>query len=644
MTDDEIDYKIRQLEEEADLDKRIKELENKDNVERYGGQVIDEPAGLSGRAEMKMFGTTPKSKLEYYQKLNPNMDVILDKDGGILARQKGTSDWYKEDPSGWHGFKEFGRDVLDLGYDVPAAFVSGGAQGAAGAVNPALGVVAGAATSLAAEKLRKAIGGMLYGQDQDSGDLKSEAINVGSSLLGGAAGTAAFGTGSTKAQIARALSNPNAVRKLLEKSSRTFVPAGAQFTKDQLAEAEKQLINSIGQRGLISYGASKMFPALFGTTPEFIEQAQSKVSPNIVSKLISGGAALDPEKNYSQRQLSNALRMQGKDTLLPEMALEDVNKALKANKKSLSSRYEYHEGRITEVAHPEDFAGPIRDRIDALRSNPSESSQAAAYNLEKIYDSVLKTPVDKEGNLAGPETWGVQSLKDAAQRLDALAGGFKTQQQLLGVSPLTKQDNKALYDSSRMIKDWIKERMSDKKLPSDFAEQQRYTKELSKYFGTPASSASTISNAANESGKQRYVMNLLKDADAKYGTSTEELAKIAQTGKKFGSPALTQVGSGGTTSTTKTLRAENALAGVGSIAGRAVNEVSGATAGSALGRMLGGATFTDAVLNKILGVDQYLKDSKVLSPITGVVGNSAVKQTMRGAIPWSLISNEEYQK
>ena len=648
-------------------------------------EILEAPADLSGRFAMKTFGTDVGSKIKYYQEQNKDKDIMENpyNKGEIIARVKGTSKWLKEDPGigAWLEYpSEMVRDITDLADLYVAAPVSvaattaGGLAGLpAGPLGSYAGAVgAGTAAQTGLEAARQGIGSALFGQK-----FTLEPSDVGTTAAINAALLPLTGIGASQGQIAKKLGeSPNLVRQLLESSSKTFVPKGKDLTKGQLEEAGSYLGDTLLQKGGISKVSENILPMFFGGTKEQLQTATKPVSKSILIDLTNleknpDALLLDPAKKYSQRELVQAATQQGKIDILGKTALENITEAAENAKNSLKERYESAYSQIRDTFNVNKFAGPIKNRLEEIKKDPSIAAVGEEQKLKQILSEnftpkpvtvtetkmvrqqipgyldlagnplVKDVPTQVQRQVPGSPNWDVGSIKALSSRLKEEADISASFAQLQGKPVTTRRDRGAILEAASMIDNAVKAKLPDKNLPGDYAKNMQITKTIMKNFGTPDKAASSIANAMNESAKQKKILGDLKTFDKMNNTNLVELAEIAQTSKRFGDPSLEQIGGPGITSTSRTLRAEGLFGAVGNLLGKYLLPEGGQIAGQAVGRAAGGLTATNATLNKILAA----KEAMAASPF-GKVSDLNVSPYARSTVPWLYLqqAKEEQNK
>lgn len=603
-------------------------------------QILDVPAPLAGRTAMKAFGTDVGSKINYYKNLEENKDLDIIENpynkGEIIARQKGTTQWLKEDPSSWQGWKEFGKDILDVPVDVGQALATGAASAFGSTLTPFTPVAGGALGATigfqGTEALRQGIGSALYGQKKTAPSL-GELIATGLTEAG--FGKLA-GAGIPKQKFTQiAAESPKVAAKALQKAEQYFLPKGQAPTAAEAEKAGEYLYQQ--SRGLIPRATENILPIYFGGSKEELKRAKSIVPPSIVDKFIKEGVQIDPTKQYTERSLVQAVEAQ-KPGAASQVAIKDIRSSIKRMADELGPRYEEGIAQIKEPLNLDEFKGGLISQINEKSKAKTEGIRKSAddlkYVLQQYFTPRPKTTqvtetsmqnvsglVDQLGNpimtptqnvvekvVPGSPNITAKELKDISNKLKAeyMIGAPRS---VVKAMPPEKQMNRGIVlDITKQIDDEIYKKIPDETLRSDYKNFMQISGKIEPLFKNDTKAAQTLSNAYNSNAKQKQILQDTRDFDKYFGTNLEKLSSMAFTAKRFGTPSMEQVSSQGRTSTGRFARPAAMMGGLGTLIGgysgsKVAGPIGGTVGGAfggAVGAGLGGMTATDAVLNRVL--------------------------------------------
>jgi len=203
---------------------------------------------LADRLKIKYFSNDPAGAVKYLQEQHPELEVKSNDAGRILIKSPGATQYRVLDPEGFQGPYEFSKDILDVGWDVPAmaletaATAAGGIAGGLataptgpGAIPGALGgaVVAGGLASGGIEAARQGIGKYLGVGGIDPTMLGVSAATGGASPL-------LFGTGGRALKYAAKKGLSSEAAQQLARAQRGAIGhawAGTEALRDLGAEA-----------------------------------------------------------------------------------------------------------------------------------------------------------------------------------------------------------------------------------------------------------------------------------------------------------------------------------------------------------------------------------------------------------------------
>lgn len=322
-------------------------------------KVVNEmPEGLEGRFVYKNFGADPVAAFNYLQKVNPDFELKKDKDGEVLARKKGTTNWGRLDPKGFDW-----RDLTDIAYDVPASLAQAAATAAAGIAGaPAGGIgaipaaMAGSAASGAAlEGLRQGIGSYFIGDNMSAQD-------IGIAGAAGAVSPLLFGTGAGAKEALKA--------------------AGKEGAKQTAIEILQT------QRGVLGRGYDAAFGKIMprtasllgGYNPETIKAAQENLG-------LIQAAKNDP-------QVAVSILQEGKEKIIDglQSSLNETGKNIETLTQSLDAQ--------GAVIPTEQILTPIRELQKRLKTTGIQSDERKALiaRLEGMIEDnfTVKTKIEPE--------------------------------------------------------------------------------------------------------------------------------------------------------------------------------------------------------------------------------------------------------
>lgn len=647
MTEQEIDDEIKRLEEEARIDAEIAQLESGSSGIKGPSQesdILDQPADLSGRFAMKSFGTDIPSKLKYYREKNPDKDIMENpyNKGEIIARIKGTSQWLKEDPSNWQGWKELGRDILDVPVDLLQGTITGLTAAGSAAAAPYTPVAAATLGATGAhyttEAIRQGIGQKFFGQ-QPVIPTFGDVLTTGALE---AAGGKIFGApGMTKQKFMEiAKERPEVAKKALKEAEKYFIPEGKTPTAEEAQKAGEYLAEK--STGLLGKVKKNILPIWFGGQAEEIERAQRKVPKDVVMSLIKNqGLKIDPNVAINERELSQAIQAQGLGGA-GKSAITDITNSVKNLKESLGARYE--EG-ISSISDPFDlsrYKRMIQPRINELSASKTEGVSEQAKDLKNVMSKYLtpkKQPkqvtetvmqnvgglVDEFGNpVMMPTKVSVEKMVEGtneigAKELQAISNALKSEYNIgapkyvVMQMPAAKQQNRGvILNITGEIDNQLEKAIGDKTLRKDYRDFSVLQKKIYPLFKDEKTAAKTLSNAYNSNATQKQTLKDLRYFDKKFGTNLESMSSVAFTGKRFGDPSLEQISQEGRLASSRVLRPAKAGGAIGTALGSLVGGQFGGYEGALLGGALGGTagagigafTANDAALNFLLNQAQ----------------------------------------
>jgi hypothetical protein len=593
----------------------VEEMRAQLKASQGGMPTVNESSdiGILDRLAVKNFGGTVDDQINYLRKSRPDLEI--EKDGNeIVARKPGEPTFKKLDPSGF-SLRDLPSDLGDVAYDLGsgalqtiatgAAGVAGGAGSlGVGAIPAAMG--AGAATGVGLEGLRQKIGQMLgTAKDYDTTGLAISGV-------AGAASPLLFGTGASNAAVKGAIENPGTVGKILAKAGLGYVPEGAAANAGQSALAHEALAGS--QKGILSGLWSKGVATLTGAAPsKVIEKATEEVSPTLVAKL-SKAYELDPNRAYTNLEMSNILQKQGVGDLGGEAA-KGIREALDTAKNETGEKINKALAGSDTMIDVAEHAKGIQEYIDqnlaAFERTKSQVFSDEAKKASEILETFkpnVQTPttalLDASGNVIKTEApkspkylMNAQDAFNFKNKLVDLVDYSKSPLVLDKKSATSKQLSSKLIEAERGLSDQLDKVLTDSGAPGA-REAYKENRDIMRYlypkFKDEDAAVKTLRNI--EGGKNPSLRNQLKNFDAKYGTDNIEMADLANVWRHFGNASGEAISSGGQTSTGKLFRGAGLGAALGYGAGIATGIPGAAAAGGYLGGVTGGLATSPSVV------------------------------------------------
>lgn len=289
-------------------------------VFRKERDVIEEQHPDLGNVDRALFKNFSLNDEQGLAELQDRTGLMFSyKNGDIVARKPEEQEWRKVDPnnmgfnySGRGGMGEFVKDVVDVGYDVPAALfetgatIAGGTAGAiAGAptivgapVGAAAGAVgAGAAAGATTESVRQGIGNIVGFSDG------YDPNQIGISMAFGGASPLMFGTGATVKGVLKQMSKKGVTKDMSKEAA------------EELAQKYVQAQRSVITRGI---GAAGMWTS---------------------NRLGSWASGYEPEKLLELRKQIDSGLMSVNPAEVPRSFKQDLDAAVGAKGKMLKQAY-----------------------------------------------------------------------------------------------------------------------------------------------------------------------------------------------------------------------------------------------------------------------------------------------------------------
>jgi hypothetical protein len=593
-------------------------------------KVLNEAADIpwQQRAAVKNFGGSIKDQIDYLQQKNENLEVS-EIDGDIVARKSGEKNWKKLDPTGITSFGEAVQDFTDVGYDLAdavASTVATTASGIAGAAaSPfALGVGAipaatlgGGAASAGLEGVRQAIGmGLGTAKKADAGQIALSGVL-------GALPVPVLGTGASSKQLTKAVQDPTVVRRVLEAAKQEAIPEGAKITGAQKRMA-KDIIGQ-SQEGVVSKLPKAALGAVSGVPSETLRTATDKADPSIVKDLFKeGGVKLNPNKTYTNMELSDWLETGGIDAL-GRVAQKEVDKVQQALRKTGTKIGQYldeagERGVTVNLSNAASSFDNLFSQLDtAARESDSLALREAADKVKSLRDKYFSANVDE----VSPRT--AFNLKtELADLVDFNRTPLQPGTQLEG----------AIKDAERILRDEIYDKIDGEALRKAYAEHSDIQEGIYKFFKNKDVAVNSLKNP--ETLRSPTFKNQIKDFDSKYKTNLTGLSDVAVTWKYFGRPPVQPVVGGGSG---QFFRGAGALGGLGTLAGAATGGQIGALVGGAAGGLTGGfLTSPYAIKRGLAGETAVSRAGEAVAGLPGIRQTLAGREQLQRQLPVNLQS------
>ncbi len=653
------------------IDQMRADLEKLENQEQpLQTQILNEGGDLKGRMAMKAFGTDVGSKIKFYQEENKDKDIIENpyNKGEIIYRNKGSSEWRREDPPNWQGLQELGKDILDIPVDVAQGAVTGLTAAGAAALTPftpvAGAALGGTAGFYGTEAIRQGIG-KYFGQ-------QPTIPSFGDVLATGAlesTGAKLFGPGISKQKFTEiAKESPAVAKKALNKAEKYFLEEGQAPTPEEAIKAGEYLYEK--SKGSISKIGKNLLPIWFGGQANTIEMASQDVPKSVVSDLITKtNLKIDPSKKWTYRELSQALELQKANKSAGVVAVNELKSSVANKKFEFGQRYDDALNSVTKNFPLDEYRYDLKKEIVSKGKSKTKEMREEANVLKNVLDgyfttepktvttmetvkqelpildpsgkpymSEVQVPVNK--SVPSKQEVGVRELQRISSALKAKFGVGDSYGQIQNLTPAEQQARTSVLNIAKKIDNTIEDSIEDNNLRSDYASFMKLQDEVQPMFKDDKTAAVTLSNAYNSSAKQKALLQSLREFDSKFKTNLEPLSKLAFTGKRFGDPALEQI-SGSSTSTGKFLRPASVGGAIGTIAGTLTGEPTVfAPIGFAAGSALGGLSATDAVLNRLLGAKEYLNRGAAGTAYDSIVNMNPYAREMMMQ-PWLRMTNKK---
>lgn len=553
--------------------------------------------GHMDRAVAGNFGANAQAKAGYYAKNYQDLDFKV-AGGRVYAKPKGAPGvWSAVDPNNnildggsllGSGAKEFGQDLLDSAYDVPAGLLQGMAGTAGGFAGAALGSaaltpaaawpgamigagVAGAGAGRGLEDIRQSIGTHLGIPDNEDEDQKRAAMGAGlvSPLL--------FGTGMTAQEAGRFGLPISSQRSVLGKLFDFGGPkAGAflsgmpekdiRFTRDNLGrikDLEKQ--GQAGVDGLVNNSQKtvrdaiqKGRTALANQITTAIEQTGVPVDITAVkAPMLAAIDALEQQPRHlaGESEQLTALKQQYRDVFAPKPQGAEAAR-FKQEIAQTSAMVKNAEASGADPAVVEQLRARQAQLEDILQNGQEFGDKVSASDAMRIrsaiqdaanYTSSVKTQnryagkTNVEKGVQLPFSSAYQAANDAIDQAVAQAGSSKS----------------GFKDLNRQYKTWKDlEAVLNPFMGNDLQDQDKVGKVLR-----------NLGNKTNSGTRKR-----LMDIDPKIVDNADMLNALAI----FSDPSNTALSGWGSTSTSKTNTAKT------------IGQATGTTLGGLAAYFLGG--------------------------------------------------------
>lgn len=652
---------------------------------------------VSDRLLLKNFGGSDQETLGFLSK--KGLETSTGPDGQIIVRKPGEKQWKVLDPEGWSANTsptEVLKDLGDVGYDVTqgavqtigsaaAGLAGGAASGGIGAVPSAM--AAGAGIGGAAEGLRQALGNMA-GVRQGA-DYKDLALQTGL----GALGPALFGTGAGKGAQAAYMSGRGALASAMPFAK----PAGQKLSGDVVRKLAGQTMGYIGadealtpsmtkmavdqladaQRGGFSNMGSKILSKTSSIDAGQLQFAGEIADDSLIQELKNTKLRLDPNKQYTMLDLVNEI---GKQDIsdVGNAAANEVLGSIKDGQMELIGKYStaLQGGGVINMSR---IRQPLEDKIVALRklAQKNELPPESLNEIKQLEDFInqalappkalleeAKVPATeadywlgkavssgegaekyvRRGARAGEgemHTISAEAAMGIKNSLADLIDKSKDPRALDNMSIGARKFRNEVMKVESILDDAIGESLPEG-LQSDYRANRELLRTLYTKFNTPEKSVRTLKTLNNKANTP--LLNRLKQFDAINGTGVTQKARLVSLWDTMYNPSWDALSSGGTTSTSRTLKTGALGSGVGYGLGLLTSIPGVAPVAAAIGGTLGTMGSSPAAVKGYLLGNQAL--NKI--PIAGALKRGVEEQMGRipygGAIPssaWNLMLKRE---
>jgi hypothetical protein len=641
----------------AMANKPLTEKTKRDYIEEVH-PIFNTTEGFKARFVAKNFGNDSKAQAAYLAKTFPDHDVRISKDDTVLIKGREEKEYRALDVPDQFDM----QDLTDVTYDLGAGALEGTSTalgglaggtasiplGPFGSIGAGLttGMAAGSAASAGADYLRQRIGQELgIPQEIDPRSIKAAAAIGGISPF-------LMGTGASAKQIQKA-----ATKK------------GIDVATEAGQEEFKQLVKS--QQGKL------------GDTYDRITR---KTVPGFAEKL-SGVSAKDYKRYIKNPQAMASISDAGYDNVT-EDAFQLLQERLNTRKDNLKKLYDIAYEKSGVTLDVSKMRKRIDDNIEMLenkfRSTGLKAKEDVAYRdklLElknKLFNyeadvTVIKqeptglfapdgTPITRPvetvqaqvvdvGNIlpANQITNKKATLEDYIKRGDLLDAD-PAEKRLIGLAERLKKDiSKAgegdIPGIEQLNREYETIFQDERDLITTFKNPKT---KRSKYHEFDLRGQAALDTFRNKNAPAQRVKRLIKSFDKRYGSNLEETGDMMRTHKLLEFPSERPISSGGATSTTATINAQELGRGGGTImGGLAESVVPGLPYGTA--KMAGGVGAIMSVMGaspkgfKKLLTKGYMREKAVkdaLEKYPKVQRMSRVPLEQQQAI-WNLILNED---
>ncbi len=527
--------------------------------------------GTLERAVVKNFSNNPEASTRYLQEKFPYLE-IKHQNGRILAKAEGEKEYRVLDPEtgispgSLEGLKELGRDVADVGFDIPAGILQGAAATAGGtagglATAPSGGVgalpgamAASGAAGAGLETLRQGLG-KLAGIPQD---LNTRDIGMAAGV--GAVAPGVTGAGITRAALSKAAPELTAaaIQSILS-SSRGVAGRGADFLGKTMLPAVGEMASGVPRE--TSKSLSKYLPEI----REMEKAGPTEAVEDVHGNIVRGLATL---KQKFGKELERAINDSGKKVNVANIQ-EPLKRAIAQAKadageldnKAMNSRVadleQIYKDLFTTSDKPARVVGLAQGEVGGVKEIPGEISAKAAFNLqEQLADQadLWKTGQGLQGRFGAGATRSEKKTSEVMR-----AAYDKVNDELSAATDGLSPGLKAKYRELSLIQ-----------------------KDLQPFFKSPERTYETLSTLAKKDRK--LLFDKLSTLEKDHGIPLLEDARKLEAFRTFSNPTLMGQSGLGTTSTSRTVPLSILGGTIGSLLGY---KGGGGYAGAALGGMAG---------------------------------------------------------
>lgn len=548
-------------------------------------QEMHPDISLSDRAIIKNFSNSPDASVAYLAQKYPSHDVAVNQQGQLIMKRKDEVDFKVIDPDTGIFSTDIINDITDVGYDVPASAIEGGAAtlgaigGAAltapyggwGAIPGAMG--ASAVVGAGDEALRQKLGQVLgIPQDVNYGDV---------ALSGGVSAVSPLLAGAGKAPGILKMTKDFTTQKALPKLGSILSGVSSDSLLNYSDDALRAQLKNLEKDGVEDFSAQA-----FDKLKNYVETRQLNAGKQMSKAIDETGRLVDvkPAKDSFRIASENLVN----DELLTN---SDVIK-----KQKLDDALKQYFGKTDEIINP--LNG---QRFTNYVEIPDNLPAKKAFQLQQDLKEVAKFNKDMTPEDYLLKSSARDSYFNINKALDEASDGLTSK---------AKEQYKAALDAEAEL--------------------------LPKFEGsTRADSIQKTYKELSTMGKDsRRILaeRLQKLADDGQLDLTNE-AKILSTFRELGDPKLMPISSGGTTSTSRSIPLASMGALVGGFSGNQLGITGQPGVDSGLGALGGAAAGT--LMGSPAAMKNYIRMHRAMSrgvkTLTPEIENELARRAIRSS-------------